>query len=447
MSTKKISLPKFVRAREILTKGKKQVVCSSILMGVGQLMYKQWTKGIIYLVVNLLAIAYFVLFGGRAIVGFFTLGRVTANPWMGVEGDNSAIMLITGLLNIILLALYLAVYFGNISDVYTTQCRVEAGKAPRTFKQEAKDLVGQKFYKTALALPIVGVATFSILPIVFMILVAFTNYGGNIVPPKLFDWVGFDNFVKIVSLSQYAPTFGKILGWNFLWAISTTFINYMAGLGLALLLNKKCIRGRTFWRAFPILAYAVPGFITLLAFKYMFSIDGPINQMIKAGGGSVINFLGIDAKWVVRSIGIGVNAWMCIPSIMLLATGVLSNADKGLYEAAYIDGASKWKQFTKITLPFVVFSTTPVLISQFIANFNNFGIFHFLRERFYMEDMGYFLASDTDLLINWLYNMSVDKNYYSIGAAISIIIFIITSIIALVVYIKSPAYRQEDTFR
>ncbi len=93
----------------------------------------------------------------------------------------------------------------------------------------------------------------------------------------------------------------------------------------------------------------------------------------------------------------------------------------------------------------MLFSTLPVLIGQFIGNFNNFGIFYFLRGGLYMD--GYFLASDTDLLINWLYNLSIDNNYYSIGAAISLVIFMITSAISLAVYIKSPSYKQEDIYR
>ena len=130
---------------------------------------------------------------------------------------------------------------------------------------------------------------------------------------------------------------------------------------------------------------------------------------------------------------------------MLLATGILSNRDASLYEAARIDGAGRMQQFRKLTLPFVLFSTMPVLIGQFIGNFNNFGIFYFLRGGLYMD--GYFLASDTDLLINWLYNLSIDNNYYCIGAAISLFIFFITSAISLAVYIKSPSYREEDTFQ
>ena len=130
---------------------------------------------------------------------------------------------------------------------------------------------------------------------------------------------------------------------------------------------------------------------------------------------------------------------------MLLATGILSNISNDLYEAARIDGASKAKQFRDITLPFVVFATTPNLITSFIGNFNNFGTFYFLRPNVISD--GYFLASDTDLLINWLYRLSIDNSYYSIGAAISLIIFIITSSISLLIYVKSPAYKKEDTFR
>lgn len=72
-------------------------------------------------------------------------------------------------------------------------------------------------------------------------------------------------------------------------------------------------------------------------------------------------------------------------------------------------------------------------------------MFFFLRSDVLSD--GYFLASDTDLLINWLYRMSIEKNYYSIGAAISLIIFLITSALSLIVYVRSASYKKEDTFR
>lgn len=423
----------------------KNVIASTCLMGLGQLMYGQIGKGLLYLAVLACGVLYATLRGFSDLAGFFTLGTKEKDAWFGIEGDNSVVMLLMGILVIAAVILFISLYLSNIRDAYETQMLVERGGKPRTFLEDVKKLLDEKFYKTALFLPIIGVSIFSILPIVFMIAVAFTNYGGNIVPPKLVDWVGFKNFIQIATLSKFAPTFGKILNWNLLWAATSTFLNYFAGLGLALLLNRKCVRGTIIWRAFPILAYAVPGFITLLGFRFMFSYGGPINQIIMDMGYRAIGFLDIDAKWMARLIGLLVNAWITVPSIMLLATGILTNVDQDQLEAAKIDGAKRWKQFTKIVFPFVLFSTTPVIIGQFIGNFNNFGIFFFLRGGLYMD--GYFLASDTDLLINWLYNLSINNNYYNIGAAISLVIFLITSMISLLVYVKSPSYKEEDTYR
>lgn len=431
--------------RKLLQNANSRVTASMLIMGLGQLRYKQWGKGLLFLAVQLGYIYYLITIGARDLFGFFTLGSVASNPWYGIEGDNSVIMLIMGVLAWIVTILYIVCYIANVKDVYATQQRVEAGGIPKRFKEELAELLDAKFYQTVLFLPVVGVCIFNILPVIFMILVAFTNYGGEIVPPMLVDWVGLDNFKKILALGEFAPTFFKILGWNSLWALFSTAINYFGGLGLALLLNKKCVKGKVFWRAFPILAYAIPGFITLLGFKFMFSYGGPINYYITEMGNQAIGFLDLDAKWSARIIGLLVNAWISIPSSMLLATGILSNAGQDQYEAATLDGASSFQQFRYITLPFVIFATTPVLISQFIGNFNNFGIFYFLRGGLYID--GYFLASDTDLLINWLYNLSIDNNYYAIGAAISLIIFIITSAISLAVYVFSPAYKQEGTYR
>lgn len=422
-----------------------QVKLSALIMGGGQFLYGNRAKGILFFLLEIGILRYFILRGFYDIVGFFTLGTQRGDAWLGIEGDNSVIMLLMGIFAWIVLAAFIYLYQMNLKDVYHMQKMIEAGKKPLSFKQEIEQLLDKKFYITVLLLPVSGVCVFNVLPIIFMILIAFTNYGGDIVPPELIDWVGFANFKKLITLSQFAPTFFKILVWNLLWAVVSTVLNYLLGLGLALLLNKDCVKGKAFWRAFPILAYAIPGFITLIAFRFMFSYGGPINQMITSSGRTAIGFLDLDAKWTARIIGILVNCWISVPSIMLLATGHLSNLDISLYEAARIDGAGKWKQFEKLTMPFMLFATTPVLLSQFIGNFNNFGIFYFLRGGIYAD--GYFLASDTDLLINWLYNLSIDNNYYCIGAAISLVIFLITSLISLIIYIQSPSYREEDTFQ
>ena len=421
------------------------VKTSLVIMGAGHLRYGSISKGILYLLVEVSMIWYLIRRGFKDIEGFFTLGTQKADAWAGIAGDNSIIMLLMGIFAWIVVGAFIYIYVQNVKGAREAQRRFEKAIPQKTLKENFRELLDRKFYCLALALPVIGVCIFNVLPIVFMILIAFTNYGGNTVPPELVDWVGIGNFKKLIVLKKFGPTFIKILGWNLLWAVMSTVLNYFAGLGLALLLNKDCVRGKNFWRAFPILAYAVPGFITLLAFKFMFSYGGPINQFIVAHGGFAIGFLDIDAKWSARIIGLLVNCWISVPSIMLLATGNLSNRDMSIYEAADIDGANRRQQFNKLTMPYMLFTTMPVLLSQFIGNFNNFGIFYFLRGGLYKD--GYFLASDTDLLINWLYNLSIDNNYYSIGAAISLVIFIITSAISLAVYVKSPSYREEDTFQ
>ncbi|MGT2736488.1 carbohydrate ABC transporter permease [Streptococcus orisratti] len=426
--------------RETSVEARTSVFC----MGFGQFLYGQKVKGILFFGIELAFLSYFFLRGFQDMVGFFTLGTQKADTWFGIEGDNSVIMLLMGILSFILLALALYLYYLNVRDaLHLEQLRREGKKIP-TFREEIAIIMDRDFPFFVLSVPVLGIMVFSVLPIIFMILIAFTNYGGKIVPPELVSWVGLKNFVKIISLSQFAPTFFKILSWNIVWAILSTGLNYFGGLALALLFTNKRVKGNAIWRAFPILAYAIPGFISLLAFKFMFSYGGPINQIIQGWGHQAIGFLDVDAKWSARVIGLLVNAWIGVPSIMLLATGLLSNRDESLYEAAEIDGANKWAQFTKITLPYIITATTPVLIGQFVGNFNNFGIFYFLRGGLYLDN--YFLASDTDLLINWLYNLSIDNNYYSIGASISLVIFLLTSIVSLSVYVRSSSYKEGGNF-
>ena len=425
-----------------------QVKLSMLVMGLGQLCYGQIVKGLFYLSSFGIILTYFIASGFEDLIGFFTLGSTEENLWLGIPGDNSLTMLILGLFSIVILIFAVVLYITNVKDAVYTARQKEQGKSVHKFRQTLQNAADGKFHITALSVPMVGVAVFSILPIVFMICIAFTDLGGDVVYPKLANW-SFSAWKKILSLGKIGGTFVKILGWNIIWAVVSTALNFVVGLGMALLLNKKNVKGSKFWRAFPILAYAIPGFISMLGFKFMFSQSGPINYYLDEAGLMRIFFLTNDAsaKWWARGIGLFVNAWISTPSIMLMTTGILSNINTDLYEAASLDGASPFQQFKKITLPFVIFSTTPVLISQFVGNFNNFGIFFFLRSGVISNYADYFLASDTDLLINWLYKLSVDNNYYSIGAAISLIIFLITAVLSLSVYVRSAAYKQEDTYQ
>ena len=379
------------------------------------------------------------------IKGFFTLCVVEPDPIMGVAGDSSVVMLLMGVFAFMILGIYLVLYVSNIKDCYKTFMLKNEGKEIPSFIQGFKEFTDRDFYKIVLFVPIVLVLIFNVTPILFMSLVSFTNYTSKV--EATFKWNGLYAFQKLFSAHEIASTLGRILIWNVAWAIISTALNYFLGLGLALLINKKCVKWKALWRGFPILAYAIPGFITILAFRYMFTVGGPVNAILRDFFGleKPIDFLGLNGKWATRLIGLGINAWLNIPTTMLLATGILSNMNASVYEAARIDGASSKKQFFDLTLPFVVFATTPTLISQFIGNFNNFGIFFYLRKGLLID--GYYYASDTDLLINWLYNLSISQEIYYIGGAVSLIIFAITATFSLIVYVRSAAYKKEDTYR
>ena len=171
---------------------------------------------------------------------------------------------------------------------------------------------------------------------------------------------------------------GKILVWNVLWAFGSTFLVYFGGLGLALLYNAKCLKFKRFWRVFPMLAYAFPSFITLTGFCFIVlrqRTHRGAAQSAPAGSKRRSPSSRTTSKWSLRLLGFFCCAWIGVPSVMFLATGILSNASKDMYEAARLDGANAFQQFLYLTLPFVLFATTPVIISTFINQFNNFSIF------------------------------------------------------------------------
>ena len=445
----KLSSP-FVKLNHFLKTCEHSAKLSMIFMGAGQIKNKQYGKGILLILAEIVLILYFALMGVEDFIGLFTLGTIQGDPVMGIEGDNSITMLIRGVASIFVVAFTVFLYYENVKDANNIAKRLSAGRPANNFKQSLQSLLDEKFYMVTLALPVVGVIIFNVLPIIFTVLIAFTNYSGKVAPPVLVDWIGFGNFVTIFTDFDYFNTIVKIFGWNIVWAILSTFLSYFGGLCLALLINKQCVKGKKLWRAFPILAYAVPGFITMIGFRYMFSGQGPINWLIvKLWSESArIDFLSPSSVGWARFVCLLVNTWVTIPSSMLLSTSVLSNMNKDMYEAAEIDGASAMKQFFALTLPFVLFATMPIIITQFIGNFNNFGTSFFLRGGDTNGEQ-YFLANSTDLLINWLYNLALGggNKYYGIASSVSILIFLITGTFSLIAYIFSPSYKREDTYR
>ncbi len=443
----------FTEIGSIFKNGDWKTRVSYLIFGFGSIMRKQFAKGIALLASQILFWVYLINFGLKYLVKFNTLGteKKGFNPDGTVKyGDNSFLILLYGLLTIVLILIYLTIWYVNIRASYKEQKLLEMGKALPTNKKFFSSLLDQNFDKTLLAVPVLGTFMFTALPILFMICVAFTNYDyDHQAPAKLFTWVGFENFKNLFSLNTngFGSTFFVVLAWTLVWAFFATFLNYFLGIAVALLINKKGIKFKKMWRTILITTIAVPQFVSLLYMYKLFASDGIINAYLLKWGwiDSYIPFW--QDPMLARITIIVVNLWIGIPYLMLMASGILMNIPADLYESATIDGANSWQCFFHITLPYMLFVTGPYLLTQFIGNLNNFNVIYLLNQG-KPQSMGLAAkAGYTDLLVTWLYKMTVNDTNYKMAAVIGIMVFVVTAGISLIVYGLLPSVKDEEVFQ
>lgn len=186
-------------------------------------------------------------------------------------------------------------------------------------------------------------------------------------------------------------------------------------------------------------------FVSLLIMRTMLQPNGAVNVLLRnlgiiAQDASLPFFT--DPTWA-RVTVIVINIWVGVPYTLLQLTGVLQNIPAELYEAAKVDGANAIQRFFKITLPYMLYVTTPYLIVTFTGNVNNFNIIYLLSGGDPVTDLAS-TAGKTDLLVTWLYKLTVDKQYYNIGAVIGILTFIILAAGALLTYRNSKSYKEGE---
>ena len=367
-----------------------------------------------------------------------------------VFGDNSFLILLFSVLTLFITVLFIIIWYINVKNNYESQLKLEAGKKLPTNKQDLSSLLDHNFDKTLLAIPVFGVFIFVVVPIIFMILVAFTNYDMNHQPPtNLFTWVGFENFKNLLSIggSGFGSTFFTVLGWTLIWAFFATFLNYFGGMAVAILINKKGIKFKKLWRTILVMTIAVPQFVSLLYVGKMFAKDGLINGYLMKWGviDQAIPFW--TDPTLAKIMIIVINVWVGIPYVMLITTGLLMNIPEDLYESARIDGANPWQMFVKITLPYMLFVTGPYLLTSFTGNLNNFNVIYLLNTGSPLSTELTGGAGRTDLLITWLYKLTVNDTNYRMAAVIGIMVFVVTAVISLVVYNVLPSVKDEEGFQ
>jgi len=159
-----------------------------------------------------------------------------------------------------------------------------------------------------------------------------------------------------------------------------------------------------------------------------------------------------DSPIVARVLVIVINIWVGIPYIMLMATGILMNIPSDLYESARIDGASSVQQYTKITLPYMMFVMGPYLLTSFVGNLNNFNVIYLLSGgnpiNTQIGTAGGVSVGHTDLLITWLYKMTLNsaESKYYMASVIGIMVFLVVAILSLIVYNVIPSTKNEEDY-
>ena len=454
------------------------VKLSFLIFGAGNLYYGQIMRGLLFLFFELIFIGYMLvpsgglywLSKGNWFQTGSTIGTVQGgfqydaiydtDIWM--PGDDSVKVMLYGLLTIVFIVAFIYTW-----RLQVKQCRIcmditAKGKKIRSGKDDLRSLLDDQFHKTLLALPLTGIMVFTVFPIIYMVLIAFTSYdAAHDGYSNLFSWVGWVHFNELFNFGRggLGLAFGEILSWTLMWAFFATFTNYFLGMFVAIMINKKGIKIKKFWRTVLVMTIAIPQFVSLLYVAKLFDATGIIGKLLLQWNvipQSMIaaNNLSLWSDPVsAKILLIVINIWVGIPYIMLMATGILMNIPQDLYESARIDGASGLQQYTKITLPYMMFVMGPYLLTSFVGNLNNFNIIYLLTGgnplNTEIGTAGGVSVGSTDLLITWLYKMtlnSAESKYYD-ASVIGILVFLVVAFLSLIVYNVIPSTKNEEDYR
>ena len=269
---------------------------------------------------------------------------------------------------------------------------------------------------------------------------SFVNDAGEKLPQGWQVTVGFKNFVSVATDPDIAGPFLKTLIWNIGFAIGSTFGTFALGLLCAIALHSDTMRGKAIYRGLMVLPYAMPSFAMLLVWRDMFNADfGLVNRLF----GLDVDWFG--QPWSARLAVILVQLWLGYPYMFLVSTGALQAIPREMTEASSMDGASAWQSFRKVTLPLLLVSLSPLLISSFAFNFNNFNAVYLTTEGspFTADNP---TVGATDLLITYTYRLAFGGSgaQYGFAAAISIYIFVIVGLISVISFRRTR--HQEEVY-
>ena len=416
-------------------------ILTAPLPGLGQILNGQWQKGLMFLLGSLfiyfIAIPYALGFGnyqGEGVAGLISLAQG------GKRLDRSILFMIEGIISLVFVFLAALIYIFSFKDVRKVEKKEMAGIRPNNFFETKKMLRTDGFPFLITAPALLVIIFIVIVPIVTAIMISFTNMDPQ--NQNKFTWIGLNNYITIAKGQGIAgQAFWHIFGWTVVWTLLASTLAIVLGFVFALLVNNERVRGKKFFRTVYLLPWAIPAFITIMFFSIMTSRGGIIPEALN----SLFN-VNLDIKnntFQTRAMLILLQGWLGHSYIFLLTTGVLQAIPKDLYEAASIDGATGFQRTLKITIPLVLFQIAPMLINQYTFNFNNFSIIYLYNQGGPFNPQVYGnLAGSSDILISYIYKLTMESQYQAIGAAVTVFISIILIIISYFGYKNSSAFKE-----
>ncbi|MBE6474573.1 MAG: sugar ABC transporter permease [Actinomyces succiniciruminis] len=424
---------------------------SMLFMGLAHLtVLRQRPKGLMFAAVEVLFLCALPITVGK-LTDLVTLGSPA--PQLAVKDrPNSLFMLIDGITVLAVVAIFIALYRMSVVSARRTARDINLNgfePADERRRNPFTELTNRAFPVMGLAPTFVLIVFFVVVPLVFSALVAFTNYSSpsHIPPAATIDWVGLENFRRLFGGNAiWTGALARVFIWTIVWALLATTTCYVGGMIMAVVLQNSNLRITPLFRAIFILPYAIPGVVSLLVWRNLLNgAFGTVNRTLEALHIISDPIPWLSDPWLAKFVVVLINLWCGFPYFMLLVTGTMTSISPDIIEAARIDGASSWQIFRRIQAPIILYQTMPLIIMSFAANINNFGAIFFLTGGDpSVSDSVTTGAGGTDIMVSWIYKLTVNLQQYQNASVLAIMIFMIIAPFAIYNFRQTRSYKEGE---
>lgn len=423
---------------------KKVLVTACAFMGLSHILYlKQYIKGILFALIEVIMLCMSPKFADMI------KDMIQISRWYtGIR--PATFRLVDGFIALFIIVIFAIAYVVSVRSAvsgYTDFCLDGRTKSNKESMQGA---VGRAFPLLGLAPALFLVIFFVIIPLVFSVTVGFTNWSlpDHLTPGARVNWVGFQNYVDMFfgGNAQWTSAFWRVAIWTVLWGLTATATCYFGGMVLATFLYEAKLKITPVFRAVLILPYAVPAILSIKVWQNLLNgSTGTINRTLRELHIITENINWLTDTKLVKVVCILINMWVGIPYFMMLITGQMTAISADTFEAATIDGANKFQTFRYITLPLVLYQTVPLIIMSFTHNINNFGAIYFLTGGDPMiKDTTTTGAGATDLLVTWIYKLTMNELKYCNASVLAMLVFIVLAPFAIWNFKNTKSYKEGE---